>query len=74
MSANANWGRTEGFIVKDRPSAAESAAVFRPYLVEVFILFHPGCSSTQQRPALCSERGWDAFLTLHIDLKGRVDS
>lgn len=58
--------------VKGWPCAAESAAVFRPYLVEVFIMFHPVCSSTQQRPALCSERGWDAFLTLHFDLKGCV--
>lgn len=39
-------------------------------LVQFFIFFHPVSSSTQQRPAFCSEWGRDAFLTLHLDLKG----
>lgn len=66
------WWQNRVFSVKGWPGATESAAVFGPYLVEVFILFHLGCSSTQQGPALCSERGRDAFLTLHFDLKGCV--
>lgn len=39
-------------------------------LVQVFVFFQPVSSSTQQRPAPCPEWGWDAFLTLHLDLKG----
>lgn len=40
-------------------------------LVEVFALFHLVSSSAQQRPTLGPQRGRDAFLTLHFDLKGR---
>lgn len=43
-------------------------------LVQFFMFFHPFSSSTQQRPALCSEWGWDAFLTLHLDLRGTAYS
>lgn len=41
------------------------------YLVKVIVLFHPVQSAAQHRPALRSERGWDAFLTLQLDLKWR---
>lgn len=38
-------------------------------LEQLVVFFQPVSSSTQQRPAPCPEWGWDAFLTLHLDLR-----